>query len=139
MKKQNIFVDTNILIGAFLGNKTDENCLKFLFSLKDKVCFVSSLSIAQFAAFFQKHKLKKSQELKKIIEKFLSKYEIVSFTKSDIQNAFSLKGKDIEDNFQFQLCKKTKCFCIVTNNKKDFQMFEVPVLTPKNIKNIKFY
>jgi hypothetical protein len=34
MDSNRIFVDTNVIIGAWAGNTDDDRCLKYLFSLK---------------------------------------------------------------------------------------------------------
>jgi len=43
----NVFIDTNVLIGAYCENDTDKRCLQYLYSLKGKRLFISSLSFAQ--------------------------------------------------------------------------------------------
>jgi hypothetical protein len=47
MNGNHIFVDTNVLIGWWVGNKDDVNCIKYLFSLRGKRLYTSALSIAQ--------------------------------------------------------------------------------------------
>ena len=47
LSRNNIFVDTNVLNGFYLNRETDVRCLKYLFSLKGKKLFISSLSIGQ--------------------------------------------------------------------------------------------
>jgi hypothetical protein len=42
--KNNIFIDTNVLIGAWSGKKSDRNCLDYLFSLTGKRLFISSFT-----------------------------------------------------------------------------------------------
>jgi len=36
MDSNRIFVDTNVIIGAWAGSTDDDRCLKYLFSLKGK-------------------------------------------------------------------------------------------------------
>ena len=54
MDSNRIFVDTNVLVGAWSGNTDDERCLKYLVTLKGKRLYISTLSIAQFVSVFQK-------------------------------------------------------------------------------------
>lgn len=44
MNGNHIFVDTNVLIGWWVGNKEDVNCIKYLFSLRGKRLYTSALS-----------------------------------------------------------------------------------------------
>lgn len=53
MDSNRIFVDTNVLVGAWLGQPDDERCLKYLFALKGKRLYVSTFicnPISVFAA-----------------------------------------------------------------------------------------
>lgn len=54
MDSNRIFVDTNVLVGAWAGKQADEKCLRYLFSLKGKRLYTSTLSIAQFVSIFEK-------------------------------------------------------------------------------------
>ena len=45
---------------------------------------------------------------------------------------FSLVNNDLEDNVHYVLSKKRKCEAILTNNIKDFMVFNIRVLNPKN-------
>jgi predicted nucleic acid-binding protein len=138
MEKNNgnsIFVDTNVLIGAWSNNIMDKNCLKYIFSLTGKHLFISSLSVAQLVSVFQKKK--SNEEIRKIVCYLLSKFTILSFTDKDIKISIELKGTDIEDNIQYVIGKKQSCFCFVTNNKKDYTNFlDIDVYLPKQIRLI---
>ena len=55
LKPQHIFIDTNIIIGAYLfQNKDDNACLEYLFNISGRgvKLFMSSLSFAQFMFSF---------------------------------------------------------------------------------------
>ncbi|GHT48435.1 hypothetical protein FACS189440_12030 [Bacteroidia bacterium] len=138
MEKNNgnsIFVDTNVLIGAWSNNIMDKNCLKYIFSLTGKHLFISSLSVAQLVSVFQKKK--SNEEIRKIVRYLLSKFTVLSFTDKDIKMSIELKGTDIEDNIQYVIGKKQSCFCFVTNNKKDYTNFlDIDVYLPKQIRLI---
>ena len=46
-------------------------------------------------------------------------------------------GADIEDNMQYIVSKKMKCYTFVTNNVKDYRVFgDIQVLKPENVKMI---
>lgn len=130
-----IFVDTNVLIGAWANKKDDKDCLQYLFSLKGKKLYTSSLSIAQLASVFQKKKT--NADIRTIINDLMKKFSILSFTKDDIANSILETGADIEDNIQYTISKKMKCYTFVTNNTKDYRVFgDIFVLLPRNIRMI---
>ena len=102
--QNNIYIDTNILIGCYNNNEPDVLAVNYLYSLKGKRLYVSSLSIAQLASVFQK--IKTSTEIKDIIKEILTKVNIVQFTENDITAALEYENKDIEDNIQYVLSQK---------------------------------
>jgi len=54
-----------------------------------------------------------------------------------IKEALSLKGTDIEDNIQYALSKKLKCYWFITNNAKDYTSFvDIDVLLPTGVRKI---
>ncbi|GHT26626.1 hypothetical protein AGMMS4957_22080 [Bacteroidia bacterium] len=136
LNQNNIFVDTNVLIGAYAGKQSDLNCLNYLFSLTGKQLFASSLSIAQCVSVFQKRKT--NAEIKTFVRNLLSKFTIISFEKNDIIESLDIDKADMEDNIQYVLSRKLKCFFFVTNNKKDYTDFlNIKTLNSPNIRLIK--
>jgi predicted nucleic acid-binding protein len=128
----NIFVDTNVLIGAYLGNKEDARCLKRLSDVDGKRLFISILSVAQLVSVFQKRK--SNTEIVDIVHLLQAKFNILTFTEDDLNKALTLSGTDIEDNIQYVISRKMNCFYFVTNNRKDYvSFFNVDVLLPSNI------
>jgi predicted nucleic acid-binding protein len=134
--KNNIFVDTNILIGAWSDNPTDKNCLQYLFSLAGKRVFISTLSVAQLVSVFQKKK--SNEEIKKIVRYLLSKFTVLSFTIKDIEDSLTIESVDMEDNIQYVISRKFNCLHFVTNNKKDYnQFYLLNIVPPHQIRVIK--
>ena len=135
--ENHVFIDTNVIVGAFAGNKDDNRCLAYLGGLNGKKLYISSLSVAQFASVLQNHKYQ-AEKIRKAIESFFSKYEIISFDEKDIKNSMQVKCNDIEDAIQYTLSEKTKCLFIVTNNIKHYRgnFLNKKVLLPKEARNI---
>ncbi|MDR0864735.1 MAG: PIN domain-containing protein [Candidatus Symbiothrix sp.] len=134
--KNNIFIDTNVLIGAWSGKKPDSNCLDYLFSLTGKRLFISSLSVAQLVSVFQKKK--NNAEIKKIVRYLLSKFTVLSFTDKDIEDSLNIENSDMEDNIQYIISRKFNCLHFVTNNKKDYNRFYIlNIIMPSQIRVIK--
>jgi predicted nucleic acid-binding protein len=135
MNENHIFVDTNVLIGYFVKRQKDVAALNYIFSLKGKRLYTSSLSIAQVISVLQKKHT--NDTTKKFATYLMGKFNIISFVEEDIKTALKLKGTDIEDNIQYALSKKLKCYWFVTNNIKDYTSFlDVDVLLPAKIRKI---
>ncbi|MDR0941337.1 MAG: hypothetical protein LBM68_03830 [Bacteroidales bacterium] len=131
----NIFVDTNVLIGAFANNTVDKHCLQYLYSLHGKQLFTSALSVAQLVSVFQKKK--QNHEIKTIVRSLLSKFTIIGFSSKDIEASLSIDFSDMEDNIQYVISSKFDCFHFVTNNKRDYNRFlNIKALLPKEVRVI---
>jgi predicted nucleic acid-binding protein len=134
--KNNIFVDTNVLIGAWSDSSVDKDCLQYLFSLTGKRFFISALSVAQLVSVFQKKKSNK--EIKKIVRYLFSKFTILSFTDKDIKDSLIIENVDMEDSIQYVISRKFNCLHFVTNNKKDYNLFYLlNIVPPHQIRVIK--
>lgn len=59
--------------------------------------------------------------------------KVGSVTNNDVLTAFQQKAKDFEDCLVATCAKSIRCDCIVTRNKKDFEEFGIPVLTPAEL------
>ena len=130
-----IFVDTNVLIGAFMNIDADKRCLHYLYSLKGKKLYTSSLSVAQLVSVFQKSK--QNTEIKDIVKNIIQKFDILGFIEKDIENSLELDTADMEDNIQYVISQKAGCFYFITNNTKDYNKFlTINTLKPFQIRTI---
>ena len=133
-----IFVDTNVLVGGYSDDvrfQKDSQCLHYLYSIVGKRLYISSLSVAQLIAIFQKKK--SNEDIVRIVKELQHCFNIIDFTTKDIDAALVVNGADIEDNIQFVLAKKQKCYIIVTNNYKDYRFLQgIQVLRPAKIRKI---
>jgi predicted nucleic acid-binding protein len=69
--------------------------------------------------------------LSKIIDELLLKHNIVSVSAKIIEDANHSKFKDFEDGVQYFSAREIDADLIISNNKKDFKMSDINVLTPK--------
>ena len=67
------------------------------------------------------------------IGKLLEIVKVRSVTNQDVLTAFQRKARDFEDCLVATCAKSTRCDCIVTRNKKDFEEFDIPLLTPSQL------
>lgn len=142
-KNQNhIFIDTNIIIGAYSNDKRftrERQCWNYLTSLIGKKIYVSSLSIAQFISTLQHHKIDKKL-VKNNVRNIIAKVNIIDFTKDDINKSLSIKENDLEDNIQYILAKKLKCGILFTQNKKHYKdYFDIDIHTANEYMCIEQY
>ena len=133
-----IFVDTNVLVGGYSGDRRfqkDADCLHYLYSLTGKMLYISTLSVAQLISMYQKKKT--NDEIVRIVHELQHRFNIIDFTNRDIDAALVETGGDIEDNVQFVLAQKQKCSIIVTNNYKDYRLFyNISVVKPDGVRTI---
>jgi predicted nucleic acid-binding protein len=133
-----IFVDTNVLVGGYSDDakfQKDDDCLRYLFSLTGKRLYISSLSVAQLISVYQKKK--SNAEITAVVRDLQHRFNIIDFTAKDIDAALKETGADIEDNVQFVLAKKQKCYIVVTNNYKDYRFLQgIEVLRPAKVRKI---
>ena len=133
-----IFVDTNVLIGAYSGEtryQTAYDCLHYLYSIVGKRLYASTLSVAQLISVYQKKKT--NDEIRSIVRDIQHRFTIVNFTVKDIDEALTENGADIEDNVQFVLARKQKCRVIITNNYKDYRLLlGAQIIKPSKVRTI---
>ncbi len=138
-----VFVDTNVLINDFLfrikKNKSAEFDYKALLFLerKNAEMYIASFSIVQFVSTCQRAKIKDDLIIVEI-KKIMGRYNIIDFTKEDIEKSFNqLEQQDIEDVWQYTLSQKLRCRHILTANTKDFKSFaNIELHKPKDIQTI---
>lgn len=139
----NVFLDTNVLINDFFyrykqkkESKYSSIAIQFLKANPKITLYIASFSLIQLVSTLDKAKVSKTDiaiELKRII----SRYKLVDLTANDFQKALGIDYKDTEDAIQYTLCRKVRCFYIVTENIKDFSLFKfVTTIKPKHIRKI---
>ena len=124
--------DTNIIIDVLLEREpfVEDSC-KVLSLCEDHLIhgFVSASSVTD--VYYLVRKYTHSTDLAyKAVGKLLEIVKVGSVTNNDVLNAFQQKAKDFEDCLVATCAKSIRCDYIVTRNKKDFEEFGVPVLTP---------
>ena len=127
--------DTNIIIDVLLEREpfVEDSC-KVLSLCEDHLIhgFVSASSVTD--VYYLVRKYTHSTDLAyKAVGKLLEIVKVGSVTNNDVLTAFQQKAKDFEDCLAATCAKSIRCDCIVTRNKKDFEEFGVPVLTPAEL------
>ena len=138
LSENHIFVDTNVLVGGYSGKSSfqkDADCLHYLFSLKGKKLYISTLSVAQLISMFQKKHT--NEEIVGMVRDLQHRFTVIDFTNRDINAALVETGADIEDNVQYVLAKKQKCRIVITNNYKDYRALQgIQVFRPTEVRRL---
>lgn len=127
-----IMCDTNIIIDVLLEREPFvENSYKVLSLCEEHRIdgFVSASSVTDI--YYLVRKYTHSTDLAyKAVGKLLEIVKVCSVTNNDVLTAFQIRARDFEDCLVATCAKSNRCDYIITRNKKDFEEFNVPALTP---------
>lgn len=127
-----IMCDTNVIIDVLLEREPfAENSCKVLSLCEEHRVdgFISASSVTDIYYLVRKHT--HSTDLAyKAVGKLLEIVKVCSVTNNDVLTAFQRKAKDFEDCLMAICAKSIRCDYIITRNKKDFEEFNIPLLTP---------
>ena len=130
-----IMCDTNIILDVLLERAPfAEDSARVLALCEEHKLdgFISASCLTDI--FYLVRKYTHSTELAyTAIGKILEIVKVCSVTNNDAITAFQQKAKDFEDCLVATCAKSIRCDCIVTRNKKDFEEFGVPLLTPSEL------
>ena len=127
---QRIFLDTNILIDLVTEKIPFSDQADQLLAIIDEYnieVYASALSIANIAFFVTKLRKKPHD----IVSKLLQWIKITDLNREVIDHAVVSKFSDFEDGLQYFSAISVKGIeAIITRNKKDFILSQIPVFTP---------
>lgn len=130
-----IMCDTNIIIDVLLEREPFvEDSYKVLSLCEEHKIdgFVSASSVTDI--YYLVRKYTHSTELAyQAVGKLLEIIKVCSVTNNDVLMAFQKKAQDFEDCLVATCAKSMDCSYIVTRNKKDFEEFDIPALTPAQL------
>lgn len=130
-----IMCDTNVIIDVLLEREpfAEASCRVLSLCEEHKIeGFVSASSVTDI--YYLVRKYTHSTELAyKAVGKLLEIVKVCSVTNNDVLTAFQRKARDFEDCLVATCAKSIRCNCIVTRNKKDFEEFDIPLLTPEEL------
>ena len=132
-----IMCDTNVIMDMLLEREpfADSSCKVLSLCEEHRIdgC-VSASSVTDIYYLVKKHT--HSNELAyNAIGKLLEIVRVCSVTNNDVLTAFQRKARDFEDFLVATCAASIRCDCIVTRNKKDFEEFELPLVTPEELLN----
>ena len=132
-----IMCDTNIFLDVLLEREpfVDDSSKILRLCEEHKLDgFVSASCITDI--FYLVRKYTHSVDMAyKAIGKVLEIVKVCSVTNNDVLLAFQRKAKDFEDCLVATCAISIHCDYIVTRNKRDFEEFAIPMLTPSELLN----
>jgi len=128
-----IFIDTNVLINIFTfrDNGKSFELFKNLEKLKYEI-YINDISIINI-----KYILRKSNQ--ELVNKFLSSiintYNVVCSDVNIIKQALNSDLRDFEDAVQYFCAKQSNSEILLTENKKDFKVFDITIFNTEELLN----
>lgn len=152
-----IFLDTNILVYDFMArnlgylrnNEPQELylqtdlALKFIRKDKNFKTYTASFSIPRFVSLLAQRNVPQ-QEVLDELDRILLKNTIIGLSESLIQKTVNAVRDnalvaDLEDAFQYNVCREGHCFYLLTANTRDFAGFtDIQIIHPKDHRTIEY-
>ena len=136
MSKQNVFLDSDILLDVIFERKPHFKDSQHILALieKNKIKgYTSSLIIANCFYIIQNNF--STQKAKNAVQKLQVLLTILPFTNKEINESLNSNIKDFEDAIQYFIATNNKIKTIITRNIKDYKKAECEVFTPSDYLN----
>ena len=124
-----VFLDTNILLDYGLDRELADYAGSILeLGRRGLIELTASyLSFANMGYILRHHPI---DEIYQLIRMMRQPVEVLPCNAAQLDAGLITGVKDFEDVMQYQCAKEAGCDVIITNNKKDFQLFcDIPFLT----------
>ena len=131
MKKEKIFIDTDVFLDTILKRKPHYEFSNKLIALCEQSeidGFTSSLVIANI--YYIVNKLTSHKEALQSISKIRSIIKVLPFTDKEISESINGGFRDFEDGVQYFISVNNKISHLITRNIKDFKKANISVLSP---------
>ena len=131
MKKEKIFIDTDVFLDTILKRKLHYEFSNKLIALCEQSeidGFTSSLVIANI--YYIVNKLTSHKEALQSISKIRSIIKVLPFTDKEICESINGGFRDFEDGVQYFISVNNKISHLITRNIKDFKKANISVLSP---------
>ena len=125
-----VYIDTNVFLDSYL--KRDNGFANRVFMFledRDIEIYLNDISIINIAYILKKPF--SEDEIKDKISFITKYYYVVCASSNIIIDANNSKFKDFEDGVQYFCAKSIDADLIISNNKKDFKMSDIDILTPE--------
>lgn len=137
MAKNNLFIDTNVIIDLLADRLPFSNAAYEIFHESNRSrwnLYTSSNSIITSYYIIEKNTNPKLAN--KAIETILNRVTVQDLNKLDLLNALNSSTDDLEDAAQIECAKKIgKINFIVTRDRKGFKKSQIAIISPDELMN----
>jgi predicted nucleic acid-binding protein len=134
-----VFVYTNVIIDVVLNRKpfVDHSRLILDAGWACRISlFTSSVSFVNVHYIVEKFTSKEKAMASAIYLNEL--FEVLNLDQTMIDQSILIDPYDFEDAIQYHAAKSANCDCIISRDKKGFQQFDLPCMTPKDFLDATF-
>ncbi len=135
MKNMRLMIDTNIFIDVLTKREPFYHNSKLVLDLCEnkKVQGFLSASAVTDIYYLVRRCVHDDDIAYDALGSVLDIVKILPITNDDILSAYMQKAPDFEDCLLAMCAKVNKCDAIITRNKKDFQTFDIDLLSPEEL------
>lgn len=127
-----VMIDTNIFLDVLIKREPFYANSKAVLTLCEDKKIHGFLSASNVTDIFYlvRRQLHSTDLAYKALGSILDIIKVLTVTNDGVLNAYIQRASDFEDCLLATCAKANKCDAIVTQNKKDFLMFGIPLLSP---------
>lgn len=132
-----LFIDTNVLYDVLGKREPFYDSSNMVWSLCEKGKVKGLISVISFNnIYYVTRRFTNRLDAKKKISIVRDVFTMVALDEQVINQAIDSDFADFEDAIQYFSAVRSDVDCIVTRNKKDFKLSDVPVLSPDEFLSI---
>ncbi|MCL2545340.1 MAG: PIN domain-containing protein [Clostridia bacterium] len=127
-----VLIDTNVILDVLTRREPHfafSAALLKLCGMQVAGCIAASQTTDIF--YLLRRSGKDAQSSKAVIKRLAGNLKVLDITATDVQNALSTEMPDYEDALLACRARRHKAEYIITRNERDFQLSQVPALSPK--------
>ena len=127
-----VLIDTNVILDVLTIREPHfESSASFLKLCGRRITGFIVASQTTDIFYLLRRAGKDVQSAKDIIKKLTGNLNVLDITSLDVQNALNAEMTDYEDSLLACRAKRQKMDYIITRNEKDFNLSQVPALSPQ--------
>ena len=130
-----LMIDTNVILDVLLQREpfyTESKKVLRLCEQKKILGFISASAITDIF-YITRKATGNVEETYKVINFIMDIVSVLTVTNDDVNHALQIRAQDFEDCLLAVCAKSNKCDAIVTRNPKDFDSFDIPILSPQQV------
>ena len=127
-----VLIDTNVILDVLAKREPHfEFSASFLRLCGTQVAGFIAASQTTDIFYLLRRAGKDAPSAKDVVRKLIGNVKVLDITAADVQNALAAEALDYEDSLLACRAKRHKADYIITRNEKDFNLSQVPALSPQ--------